>query len=93
MATYSVLVEGSGFEFQSAEGTAVRGFFVTRLAKARAAEDAALVAKALVEEDWTHGKLAHLGIRPKLEASEVARLGLISSLRVKDTGYVFHPGY
>jgi hypothetical protein len=92
MTLYRVLIEGSGFEFSAEDGTRVRGFVVTRLAKADLETDAAALAQARVADEWSKGKYASFKVHPTLRVSEVERLGLLGRIRVKDTGYVFHPG-
>jgi hypothetical protein len=92
MGLYRVEIEGSGFEFSTEDGTRVRGFYVTRLAKGALEREAITTAKTNVADEWTTGRYSSLKIQPTLKISRVERLGLLGRLLARNTGYVFHPG-
>ena len=92
MPSYRVLVEGSGFELAGDDGVLIRGFAVTKLVSGSSESEAASSAISRVTQEWVCGKYAFHKVRPRLEASEVERLSLLSKLMATETGYVFHPG-
>jgi hypothetical protein len=91
MPTYQVLIEGSGFELQLPSGEAAQGFFVARTVVAASEEEATSKGLRLVEEEWSSGEHASLGIKPRLNISEVELLEAEAG-RNERSGYAFHAG-
>ena len=93
MATYSVIVAGTGIKVPSAPDPII-GFVTTRRVRAVNEDMAAKAAKELLLQEWqtSEYKTTNIGSEPMLEIEEVRKLNLFEKIfsRAPTKGYSFY---
>ena len=93
MPYFKVLVEGSGFQIPGPSGEpSIVGFFVSRIVRANQTTEASALALRNVLAEWSAGYCSHYNVSPNVTVSEVKRVGFLSGVLAKQTGYSFHQG-
>ena len=93
MATYSVIVAGTGIKVPAVPDPII-GFLATRRVKAPNEMAAAEMAMSIIRREWDTNeyKEANIGSEPKLEIEEIRNLGFLAKIfsRAPTRGYTFY---